>query len=318
VAVVSWHRVDDGFPEHAKLAALEADPRLLADAVMLWLFAACYCRRTNTGGFVTHERLARLTPLAARRAKAVAEAMVDKARAPGGDHGLWERVEGGYLFHDWDDYGPSAPPSPGAARTKRWRDKKASQCDAQRDTDRDAQAVTQAVTTNVDCDVTPGRHGDASHKASLAHTAARGRPVPSRPDLDLRGGAQQSARAPEPPLLDGTTTTSEPTSDWARFGEHVWRKWSKRFADAKRGQFPRKVTGELRDVTTALYDQAQRDGLSPHAYGGAVLDLYWAEEWPNDKSNTPSLRNLYAQLDRLMLQVRREWSEHIRPTGDAA
>lgn len=129
---MAWHRIDDGFPEHPKLQALEDDPRLWADALALWLAAGCYCRRASTGGFVSDERLKRLTPMSTRRARRVAQALVDETRRDPTDPespGLWIRVEGGYRFHDWDDYGPakgpdeeSAEPVPGAERSRKWRE----------------------------------------------------------------------------------------------------------------------------------------------------------------------------------------------------
>ncbi len=105
---MSWHRVDDGFPEHPKLGPLEQDPRLWADALALWLAGACYCRRAGTGGFVSDERLVRLTPMSPRRARTVAKALAERAVATPGGAGLFERVEGGYRFHDWEDYGPAS------------------------------------------------------------------------------------------------------------------------------------------------------------------------------------------------------------------
>lgn len=95
---MTWFKVDDGFTEHPKLRALEANPREWAEAMAVWLAAGAYCARNLTDGFVDSGRLARATPLG-RRALSVADRLVAC--------GLWECVDGGYRFHDWADWQPT-------------------------------------------------------------------------------------------------------------------------------------------------------------------------------------------------------------------
>lgn len=85
---MTWVKVDDGFPEHPK--ALAAGPLGLA----LWLCGLCYASRQLTDGFIPEGALRRLSdvPQAARHADRLVEV------------GLWERVEGGWRIHDYDDH----------------------------------------------------------------------------------------------------------------------------------------------------------------------------------------------------------------------
>lgn len=186
---MTWHRVDDRFPEHAKLQRLERDPRLWADALALWLAAACYCRRAGIRGHITMERLVRLTPMSPRRARQVADALVDQAVSDESEFGLFERVEDGYVFHDWDDYGPSSdredtndsskqPLSP-AERARRYRENRKRQ---------------DAVTAERD-----ERHDEASRSVTAERDAKRdARHVTARTRTAARGPARAPARAPRP------------------------------------------------------------------------------------------------------------------------
>ena len=104
---MTWFRVDDGALEHPKWEPLESDPSLWADCVAVWSKAGTYCSANLTDGFVPRDRLLRLTPLSARRVLRAADALVDRARMPNSKFGLWERVEGGYLVHDWAERNPT-------------------------------------------------------------------------------------------------------------------------------------------------------------------------------------------------------------------
>lgn len=202
---ITWVKVDHGFPEHPKITGLEKDARLWADALALWLAGACYCRRAGTGGFIADERLPRLTPLSPRRAVQVANALVEKARTSDGEAGLWERVEGGWTFHDWNDYGPGGrgPGSPrdrhpaegsegvskAALRKRRERDRK-------RDTERDSHAqVTRDSERDSDRD--NQRDRSVTSRRDLARTADRSGPVRSEEHHHGSEGRGPSGRARE-------------------------------------------------------------------------------------------------------------------------
>lgn len=117
---MTWFKVDDRFPDHEKLEALEHDPRLWADSLALWLVAGCRSAGNLTDGNVSASRLGRMTPLGGRAVK-IADQLVEI--------GLWEKTEKGYKFHDWFDWQPSAEEVEYqrgrlAEKQKRYRDRK--------------------------------------------------------------------------------------------------------------------------------------------------------------------------------------------------
>jgi hypothetical protein len=85
-----WFKVDDSFHSHPKVMA--TDPAALG----LWVIAGSWCGANLTDGFVPDHVLSRLLPGAAKLATKLVAA------------GLWRRTEGGYLFHDWEAFNPSA------------------------------------------------------------------------------------------------------------------------------------------------------------------------------------------------------------------
>jgi hypothetical protein len=89
-----WLKVDDGFPSHEKVMALSEGP-CRGDAIALWVFAGCWSSHALREGFV---------PNGVIRAYGFhLEAATELVRV-----GLWVAAEGGYRFHDWADYQPSA------------------------------------------------------------------------------------------------------------------------------------------------------------------------------------------------------------------
>lgn len=87
---MTWFKVDDSFHSHPKVLATEPA------ALGLWVVAGTWSSANLTDGFVPDHVIPRLLPDAAM----LAEALVTT--------GLWKRCRGGYLFHDWTDYNPSA------------------------------------------------------------------------------------------------------------------------------------------------------------------------------------------------------------------
>lgn len=87
---MTWFKVDDSFHSHPK--ALATDPAALG----LWVIAGSWCGSNLTDGFVPDYVLPRLLP--------GCEPLAQKLTAAG----LWKRAKGGYRFHDWNEYNPSA------------------------------------------------------------------------------------------------------------------------------------------------------------------------------------------------------------------
>lgn len=91
---MTWFKVDDDLPLHEKMAALCEGP-CRADAIALWTFGGCWSSRSLKEGFV---------PTGVVKSFGFhPEAPSELVRT-----GLWNEVEGGYRFHDWADYQPSA------------------------------------------------------------------------------------------------------------------------------------------------------------------------------------------------------------------
>jgi hypothetical protein len=91
---MSWVKIDDGAPDHPK--QLKAG----AEACWLWVCGLAYCNRQTKrrDGFIPEEKVPALYPV--RGATRLAEKLVEV--------GLWERVTGGYLVHDYLEFQPTA------------------------------------------------------------------------------------------------------------------------------------------------------------------------------------------------------------------
>ena len=88
--LVTWFKVDDSFYDHPKI--FDAPDC----AVALWTRAGTWSARNLTDGFVPAGMPARLCD---DPDTAVRQLMT---------RGLWNRTKGGYQFHDWAEYQPSA------------------------------------------------------------------------------------------------------------------------------------------------------------------------------------------------------------------
>lgn len=85
-----WFKVDDSFHAHPKVLATEPG------ALGLWVVAGAWSSAHLTDGFVPTHALSRLLPGSDELARKLVTA------------GLWRRTKGGYQFHDWSDFQPSA------------------------------------------------------------------------------------------------------------------------------------------------------------------------------------------------------------------
>ncbi|MBA2951632.1 hypothetical protein [Streptomyces himalayensis] len=86
-----WVRLDDRFPSHRKVA-------LLSDrAFRLHVSAICWCAENLTDGHIRERELTLVAHV--RSLKATAQQLEDA--------GLWDRVDGGWVIHDYLSYNPS-------------------------------------------------------------------------------------------------------------------------------------------------------------------------------------------------------------------
>lgn len=155
---MTWFKVDDSFYDHPKV--FDAPDCALA----LWVRAGCWSARNLTDGFVPASLPARLCddPDTAVRA------LVDR--------GLWKRARGGYQFHDWTEYQPSADSVKDLRRKRADAGKKGGQ----------AKAAKQSGSKSV-----------ASASGVAKQNAAPSRPDPSRRDggsVDRSSSGSRRAR----------------------------------------------------------------------------------------------------------------------------
>lgn len=85
-----WFKVDDSFHSHPKVWACSPG------ALGLWVVAGAWASANLKDGFVPDHAIPRLLPGAQELANELVTA------------GLWRRSKGGYQFHDWHDYNPTA------------------------------------------------------------------------------------------------------------------------------------------------------------------------------------------------------------------
>lgn len=91
---MAWFKVDDKFHSHSKARKVIADdPAALA----LWVVAGSWSSDNLQDGFVPDHQLPWLIPVGADE---LARKLVTA--------GLWRRVRGGYQFHDFDQWNPTA------------------------------------------------------------------------------------------------------------------------------------------------------------------------------------------------------------------
>ncbi len=108
---MAWAKLDDRFADHPKIVS--------AGPLASWLYVCglCYAAQYSTDGLIPPSQLRKLADV--DNAQELAERLVEV--------GLWERVDGGFLIHDFLDYNPSAEQvkaerAANAKRQAKWRD----------------------------------------------------------------------------------------------------------------------------------------------------------------------------------------------------
>ncbi|MHC3427227.1 hypothetical protein [Streptomyces sp. DT18] len=207
-----WVRLDDRFPSHRKVA-------LLSDrAFRLYVSGLCWCSENLTEGRISDREL----PLVAPRLRGMKAATADLEAA-----GLWDRVEGGWMVHDYLEYNPDrarvkADRESNAARQKAYRDRKRAEREAKKAAKQEARnAPSNGVTRNAedagnDASTTATRHEldrystvtNAENQRSpqvneIRNGVSNGtpsRPVPPSPSEKEKEDGQLATRAtPEAP-----------------------------------------------------------------------------------------------------------------------
>jgi len=109
---VSWIKIDDQFADHPKVIA--------AGPLAAWLYVCglTYCGRYLTDGWIPDGQVRKLADI--DDAAAQVQRLVDV--------GLWERVDDGYIVHDYLEYNPTgekvrAERAANARRQAEWRER---------------------------------------------------------------------------------------------------------------------------------------------------------------------------------------------------
>ncbi len=237
---MTWFKVDDGFWSHPKVLTMSAD------ATSLWVRAGAYSCQHLTDGFIASGLLQVL-------------GSEDAALELVGN-GLWVEAEGGYEFHDWDDYQETSD------AVKRRREQARERQRRFREERENKKNVTPDVTRDESCDVS-----GSSQEVST--------PDPTRPDPTRPDHSSSSAKPPavaKPPREDVEALCT-------RLRDHIAGNTSK----------PVTVTNRWRDSARLLLD---RDGIE---FDEAVRVLDWCQQdsfWMPNILSMPKFRDKFAQL----------------------
>ena len=198
---MSWGRLDDGFYDHPKVLEVRKRGKDGRAAIGLWTLANAYCGRHDVGatgsrgrreggGTLSHQACRSLGGTS-REARMLVEA------------GLWHEVEGGYQFHDWDEYR-----------------KESNKLEDRRRRDRERQSRYRSR----DANVTVSRDNPRARARALP---ARPDPVPDLSNLEggIRGaptGARASSLATVPPPTEDVQDFFEPRDTDPVPGRRCW------------------------------------------------------------------------------------------------
>lgn len=252
---MAWFKVDDSFHSHSKVYA--ASPAALG----LWVVAGSWSSANRKDGFVPDHALGRLLPDAAELAKELTTA------------GLWRRVRGGYQFHDWHDFNPTAE-----------------EIEADRKAARERMRQIRAKRREKYTSAGQGSNGSGEHSGTFGERAEDVRdPDPSRPEPSKEGSDaarlkfDNAVRIPEPfPLSEDmkqwvrdNTPGIDAWKEHEKFIDHwlgapdktgrkkdwlaTWRNWMRRAQEYAEEAIARR--GENKPRTLAAADE--RCGLHP-------------------------------------------------------
>jgi hypothetical protein len=241
---VTWFRVDDTFPHHAKVMAAGNA------AVGLWVRAGAWSMQQLTDGFIpTH--VARSLGSAAEARRLV-------------DAGLWLLVEGGYSFHQWGERQPLR-----------------SQVEADREAAKERMRVAREArrkTTVRGNSSQPTDERSPDVRANTERTSDGVRVTPTRPDpTRTSSGSTPPGDAAKPPparrrrLPDDFLPTAEHIELAEQLGVNLRAEWAK-FVDHWRS------TGEAKaDWPATLRNWIRR---AAERSGGQVVPLHAANGQP--------------------------------------
>ena len=261
-----WFRVDDNLGFHHKVIAA-GNP-----AMGLWVRAGSVSASQLTDGFVPDHMVRSLGTVA--QAKRLVEV------------GLWERVKGGYTFHEWDE------------RQPRRADVEAERA-AAKERMRVARERKRKAAQEASAQVSDERSGDVRPNTSRSSGEVRetfGNPIPTHPDPSLPDPPKEESEADAPDAPPGTQLALVPNdrSDVARICDHLADR-----IEANGSKRPPIGKG-WHDAARLMLD---RDGRTEQEIHGAIEWCQQDEFWRSNILSMPKLREKY---DQLRLQAQRQ------------
>ena len=253
---MGWFKVDDQLAFHAKIVAAGNS------AMGLWIRAGSWSSAQLTDGFIpTHMANAMANPCDQ-------DALVMA--------GLWDEVEGGYQFHDWSEFQPSAEEERQKRKARSLAGKKgaAARWDGKPHSKSHGKSDATAMANECDLDAPTRPDPTEEAKASSSRTK-RGTRIPADFTVtpDMIAWAQEKA-----PNVDGPRETAKFINyyqalagakatklDWVA----TWRNWM--LNAAERAPQGKPTTGDkMRD--TFARGQALQDRLNNSA-GQTILEI---------------------------------------------
>ena len=261
-----WFRVDDNLGFHHKVIAA-GNP-----AMGLWVRAGSVCAQQLTDGFVPDHMIASLGTVAQ------AKKLVDV--------GLWNRVEGGYTFHEWDERQPrkadvEAERAAAKERMRAAREKKRKA--AQEASVQASEPRSEEVRANTD-------------RTSPEVREKFGDPYPTQPDPSLPDPPKEESGADAPaPTSTTLALVSEARPDVERICEH--------FAGQREAMGSKRpaITAKWRNEARLMLDRDKRTEEQVHA---CIRWLFQSDHrdarfWRTNIRSMPKLREEYDRLREL-------------------
>lgn len=275
---MSWFKVDDLLAFNGKVVAAGNE------AMGLWVRAGSWCASQLKGGFVPEAMATALAmPLATAYATSDATAAPIESLV---SSGLWDRVPGGYVFHDWDDYQPDGA-------TERERRKRRSDAGkrgaAARWGDGNANAVANGIAN-------ANRMANADATAMPPSSPVL---IPTTPNGVVGGARKRGTRIPdnfvpsekaretilgEHPHLNLAREHAKFVDYWTAVSgqrgiklswDATWRNWMRRAGDEAARNKPRSRQQETDDMFARAMARAEAvdraNGHTPAAIEGVVL-----------------------------------------------
>lgn len=277
-----WFKVDDQLAFHSKT--------MLAgnEAMGLWVRAGAWSSAHFTDGFIPeHMATAMAQPMAKTDLPSFAIDLPSRLV----EAGFWHKVEGGYQFHDWEDFQPD-----GKAEKQRQEDTRKARSEAGK---RGAEARWGKKKTDGKDMAKPMANAMAKNGKANGKPMAPSRPVPSFKERDKPSLSSHFPNASE------TKPAPEFSDDVKALAEHL-RDWI-----VSNGNRKPNITKTWLQAIDRLI---RIDGYTP-AQIRQVIDWSQSDEfWQGNILSASKLRKHFDQLkNRMMSERNRHNRDHMAP-----